>query len=149
MPLDAIPSVCVGAILLIIAGGLAIREWMVWKAGPCQLPENDENRLFAQRRLRRRIRVSLLMALIGVMIPFGDIWSVYRKSPHLWVIHWLSVLALVVMLVLIALGDLAATLSINKHAREELQRERESLEAELRQLRQQGNGHSGDPTNLG
>lgn len=140
MPADTIPSVVVGAVLQILAIGLAYREWSAWKAGPFHLPEDDEARYHAQRQLRRRLRVSLLLGLVGVMIPLGDLLPVFYESPSLWVIHWLSVLAVVVLIILMALGDLASTVAFNKHAQTQLKRDRDALEAEIQQYRRQSNG---------
>lgn len=146
MPPDAVPSVIVGAVLQLLAIGLAYREWLAWKAGPYLLPPEDESRDHAERLLRRRLRVSLLLALTGIMIPLGDILPIFYKSPSLWVIHWLGVLAVVVLIVLMALGDLASTVAFNKRAQSELNRERELLKAEIRQYRSQRNGqHGNDP----
>ncbi len=143
---ETIPSFLVGTVLLILAAGLACREWSVWKAGPYHLPPEEESRDHAERQLRRRLRVSLLLALTGVMIPLGDILPIFYKSPSLWVIHWLSVLAVVVLIVLMALGDLASTVAFNKCAQSALNRERELLEAEIRKYRSQGNGKHGNDT---
>lgn len=143
MPPDTWPSLAVGSALFFLAVGLAYREWLVWRSGPFHLPVEDEARQFAERRLRRRWRVSLLLGLVSVLIPLGDVLPIFRKSPQLFVIHWLSVLALVVLIVLMALGDLAASLAFNKSAQRDLRRERDSLREEIRRYRARQNERDG------
>ena len=87
-----------------------------------------------------------MLAIVGLMIPLGDLLPVFRKSPQLFVIYWLIVLAAVVWIVLLALGDLASNLAYSRVARNELRRERRSLEDELRTYRSQTNGRHEDDT---
>jgi hypothetical protein len=140
---DAIPAIAAGVILFLLAVGLAYREWTVWSTGPSRLPKGDEARDFAHRRLRRRCRVSLLLGLVGVMIPVGDVLPIFHRSPRLFVIHWLSVLALVVIIILLALGDLASSLAFNRKAQAALHRERRSLQEEIRRYREEGFSRNG------
>jgi hypothetical protein len=143
---DWAPSLVVGAVLVVLAAGLGWRQWTIWKAGPAGMPLEDSTRKQAWRQLRRRLQVSLVMGLVGVMIPMGDMLPVFRKSPRLFVIYWLVVLAAVVWIVLLALGDLASNLAFSRVARNQLRRERESLESALRQYRTQSNGkHTDEP----
>lgn len=143
---DWAPSLVVGAVLVILAAGLGWRQWSNWKTGPAGLPLEDHVRRHAWRQLRRRLQVSVMLGLVGVMIPVGDFLPVFRKSPQLFVIYWLLVLAAVVWIVLLALGDLASNLAFSRVARNQLRRERESLETALSKYRTQSNGkHTDEP----
>lgn len=140
---DWLPALIVGTVLVVFAAGLGWWHWSAWKSGPARQPADDETRRHAWRQMRRRLQVSALLALIGVMIPLGDLLPVFRRSPQLFVIYWLGVLAIVIWVVLLALGDLASNLAFSRVARNQLRRERQSLEAELREYRAQTNGHHG------
>ena len=137
MPSDTLPAIAVGAVLLFLSVGLAYREWSSWNIGPRHLPPEDATRQHAERQLRRRLRVSLLMLLAAVLIPLGDVLPFYRDSARLFAIHWLGVLAIVVLMVLLALGDLASSMAFNRMAQSELNRERDSLREQIRRFREQ------------
>ena len=48
-----------------------------------------------------------MLAIVGVVIPLGDILTVVRRSPQLFVVYCLAVLGLAVWTAVLALGDLA------------------------------------------
>ena len=137
---DWLPAVVAGLVLLGLAAGSAGMQWRRWASGRALLPGDDEFRQHAWRMLRRRMQISVMLALVGMMIPLGDLLPVFRKSPRLFVIFWLLVLGLVVWMIVLALGDLASNLAWHRHARSELLAEKQSLEAEIRRYRALG-GH--------
>ncbi len=141
---DWVPAVVVGIILIVLAVGLAWQQWVGWKRGSAGLLSDDEARQHAARQFRRRLQVSVMLGIVGLMIPLGDLLPVFRQSPQLFVIYWLIVLAAVVWIVLLALGDLASNLAYSRVARNRLRRERRTLEDELRAYRSQTNGRHQD-----
>lgn len=141
---DWLPAVVVGGILIALAAGLGAFQWSAWKSGPAALPEDDETRQHAARQLRRRLQINLMIALVGVMIPLGDMLPVFRQAPRLFFIYWLTVLGLVVWMVVLALGDLASNLAQHRTAQRQLEVERRSIEQQIRRHRAAGNGHQGD-----
>lgn len=140
-----LPSLLVGAILQFLAVGLAFREWIAWRSGPAHLPDDDPNREFARRQFIRRLRVSLLLALCGILIPAGDLLPLFyqQSSTLIFALHWMSVMGVVVLIVLIALGDLAASMARFQSDRQVLKAERASLEAEIRNYRNERRGANG------
>ncbi len=137
---DWLPAVIVGVGLIGLAAGLAWFQWRGWASGPSQLPDDDDVRWQAVRQLRRRMQVSGFLALIGVLIPLGDLLPIFRQSPRLFVIYWLSVLGLVIWMVLLALGDLASNVAYHRLAQHQLNLERRTLKREIDQFRASGNG---------
>src|SRR5688500_2568301 len=107
---DWLPALVVGCLLILLAAGLAAYHWAAWKAGPRMLPADDEIRIHTARQLRRRLQVSGFLAVIGLLIPLGDVLPIFRKEPLLFVIYWFVVLGLVVWMVLLVLGDLASNM---------------------------------------
>lgn len=140
---DWLPAVIVGSAILVFSGGLGWKQWSAWKGGTADLPREDDARVHASRQLRRRLQVSILLALVGLMIPAGDLLPIFRRSPRLFVIYWLGVLAVVTWAVVLALGDLASNLAYSRVARNRLRQERKALEMELRDYRKTTNGHPG------
>jgi hypothetical protein len=147
MPWEMLPSILVGSALFFLALGVAYREWTAWNIGARSLPAEDEARQFAQRRFRRRMRVSALMLLASVLIPLGDSPLFYRIEFARWfAIHWLIVLGIVVVMIWMALGDLASSMAFNRQAQSELHRERDRLRDEIRQYHERRADHNGSPS---
>jgi hypothetical protein len=141
---DWLPAIVAGVSLLAMALGTAGYQWSAWKTGPDRLPENDLGRLHAARQLRRRLQISAMLALVGVLIPLGDFLPVFRTSPRLFVIFWLAVLGMVIWIVLLALGDLASSVAHHRQAQSQLDAERELLKRDIRRFRAGTNGHHGE-----
>lgn len=127
--------------MVAVAGGSAWYQNFAWQRGPAKLPADDETRLHAGRQLRRRLQVSAMLALVGLLIPIGDMAPIFRRSPRLFVIYWLFVLGLVVWMVLLALGDLASSVAFHRLAQSDLEAERQALQREIDRYRSQSNGH--------
>ena len=131
-------SASVGA-AIVIAGVLLMRSHYRSWSQQQEDPELDERqRRHLQRRYRRRMQASGLLTLIGIMIPIGDIESVFGDQPVLFAVYWFAVIALVMWVALLALGDLAATRAhsqVDLRRIEQMQRE---LEQELAALRSRG-----------
>lgn len=141
---DWIPAVVMGCLLLLGAGGLAWFQRAAWKTATAGLDVEDDLHQRATRQLRRRLQVSGLLAVIGLLIPIGDLAPNLRRSPTMFAIFWLVVLGLVAWMVLLALGDLASNLAQHRVAKNQLEIERRSLEQQLRRNRAAGNGHAQD-----
>lgn len=137
-----IPAVVMGCLLLLAAGGLAWFQHAAWRKVTEGLDEDDKLHQQATRQLRRRLQVSGLLGVIGLLIPIGDLAPNMRRSPSMFAIYWLVVLGLVAWMVLLALGDLASNLAQHRVAKNQLEIERRSLEQQLRRNRAAGNGHT-------
>ncbi len=141
---DWLPALIAGIVLLMIAAGTAWHQWRGWQRGPAALPADDESRIHAARQLRRRLQISAMLGLIGLLIPLGDVLPIFRRSPTLFVVFWLGVLGVVIWIVLLALGDLASNVAQTKLAQSHLHAERKALEQEIRRYRTQNNGHQSE-----
>lgn len=127
-------SAFVGA-AIIIAGVLVMRShyytWQKQKADP-DLDERERRHL--HRRFRRRLQATGLLVVIGILIPVGDIEILFADRPGLFALHWLAVIALVMWVGLLAVGDLAATRAHSRISLSRLEQKQRELEREVAAL---------------
>lgn len=138
---DIIPELVFGGIVVAVAAGMAIHQWRSWKQLQHGCADEEEAR-FAVRRLSRRLQVSALLALVGVMLPIGVWQPFFQKRLLLFLAWWFVVLLLIVWVVLLALGDMLATAVHARVARTHLNRERQRLEDELERYRREQTGEA-------
>lgn len=135
---DSLPALCAGGILLAIAFGSAWFQWR-YRRPPVDAPAEDL--LHARRQLRRRLQVSLLLAIVAVLIPLGDMLPFFRRSPLAFVIYWCGVLGLAVWIGLLALGDLASAQTYHRTAAARLRQQQRELQDQIDRYRAGNNGH--------
>ena len=128
---------------LILLGVWLIR-WhrAVWGVHCDDETTDDRGKRHYRRQFRRRVQVSVLLILVGVMIPLGDWMMVQRQDPKWIAIFWIAVLIIALWIMLLAALD---WLSSRMHVRAvraalgSLARKQRELEAEVERLR---NKHS-------
>jgi hypothetical protein len=145
---STIPALIFGGLLLVAAmimGGLVYKARRSLDA----VVENDEAaRLHADRQFRRRIQVTVMLALVGILIPLGDqLEKFLGKNPALFFVWVACVFVLTVCMVLMALGDWLSTAAYSAVARSQLRQQRTELEEEIRRYHASRNnpvqkGHS-------
>jgi hypothetical protein len=134
---DIIPELTFGSLVVAVAIGMAVHQWRMWKRDREDLAGEPAEEAFAWSRLRRRLQVSVLLAVIGVMLPIGVWKPLFQKRLLLFLGYWLAVLLLIFWVVLLALGDLLATAMHSRVVNSRLHRERRMLEEELERFRQE------------
>ncbi len=142
---DTIPALIAGILLL---GFALVSAWLQIQSrrGLSELLEADPlAKTFADRQLRRRLQVSAMLGIIGVMIPLGDqLEQFFRGRPGLFFVYWVVVLVLVAWSVLMALGDWLSASAHSSLVNIQLRQERKQLEEEVRRYRASQNGHARD-----
>ncbi len=145
---DTLPALIAGALLLgfaIVSAWLQIR---VRRALSPVLEEDPLARTHADRQVRRRLQMSAMLGIVGVLIPLGDqLEPFFRGRPGLFFVYWVAVLILVAWTVLMALGDWMSSAAYSSLANIQLRIERSRLEEEVRRYRASQNGHAGDEEN--
>jgi hypothetical protein len=124
---------------------VALGVGMAWFQSRFRQPNPAEDELTQShdaRRLRRRLQVSGLLILAGVLIPLGDMLPFFRKSPVAFTLFWLAILGLVCWIMLLALGDFAAARAYHNLANLRLRQGRRELERQIERYRASGNGHA-------
>ena len=125
------------AILLIVAStALVVWHLTVWREAQgagLEIEELD----FRRRQFRRRMQTSIMLGLIGLALPIGNLISP-RQTPSLFVFYWWGVGLLVAWLGLLALGDAISTRQHLLQMQRRFQRELDLTRQEL--LKREGNG---------
>ncbi len=137
--MNDIKASLVFGICLILLGIWLIR-WhrAAWNAHRADETADERAKLHYRRQFRRRIQVSVLLVLVGVMIPLGDWLMVQRRDPKWIAIFWIAVLFIALWIMLLAALD---WLSSRMHVRAaraalgSLARKQRELEAEVERLR--------------
>jgi len=137
---NAIPALCAGGLLVAIGLGLA---WFQWRFRQPDPQADELARLHAQRQLRRRLQVSALMVLVGVLIPLGDLLPAFQKgqAPLAFALFWLAILAATVWIMVLAVADLVSARMYHHLANLRIRQQRRELERQLDDYRAGGNGH--------
>ncbi len=138
-----LPALIFGGLLISIAIGLVCYVWSVRRALEPVIANDEGATLHANRQFRRRMQVSGMLAMIGVLIPLGDqMDQLFALRPLLFLLWVVFVFALVVWMVLMALGDWLSTLTYSEIAKARLRFERRSLEDDIRRYHATQNGGS-------
>lgn len=142
---STLPALIFGGLLVIIAVVMGVVVWRIRRSLDSIVANDPDALAHADRQLRRRLQVSLMLFIVGVLIPLGDqLDQVFRQRPMLF-LTWVScVLILVMWMVLMALGDWMSTVAYSALARARLRFERRTLEDEIRRYHAARNGHSFD-----
>lgn len=140
---DTLPALIAGALLL---GFAVVSAWLqirTRRALSSFLEEDDLARTHADRQLRRRLQVSAMLGIVGILIPLGDqLEPFFRVRPGLFFVYWMGVLILVAWTVLMALGDWMSSAAYSSLVNIQLRVERSRLEEEVRRYRASQNGHA-------
>lgn len=131
---STIPALVVGAALLIASIALMLTQWRAYQ----RLSEkiNEAGYHIAERQIRHRFAVGVMLFLLGVMIPLGDqLDFIFRRHPGLFFFYWMGVLLLVFAMVIFVLGDVLSTLAYARVSQVELRQERHELEEKIRRYR--------------
>lgn len=127
----------IGAVLVIAGLWLTFRHRRTRAAREADASLSDAEREFYRRQLRRRTITSVLLILLGILVPIGDMLFGRggRPEPLPLTIYWGGVLLLVLLMLGLAVADLVMT---GRHTRKALNRirsEQAALEHELQDFR--------------
>ena len=140
-------AVSVGAALLVTGATMMRSHWLAWlseKNDP-SLDEND--RTYYCRRFRRRMQTSAMIAVLGLLIPFGDailpqLFDDEQRQMVVFGIYWGAVLLLTVWVIIMGLGDFFASSAHTRGALARIRLKQRELERQLEEARRRNtNGH--------
>ena len=135
---DIKASLAFGATLVLVAVWLMRWHRQAWKEHSLDAMNDDRTRHHYRRQFRRRIQVSVLLLLLGIMIPLGDWLMLQRKHPQWIAAFWMAVLALAMWIMMLAVFDWLSTrmhVRTTRAALAGLARKQRELEAEVERLR--------------
>ena len=102
---DIKASLSVGITLILLGAWLIRWHRAAWGRHRDSEAGDDRERRHYRLQFRRRIQVSALLILLGVMLPIGDWLMVQRRNPMWITIFWIAVLTLAVWIMLLAVVD--------------------------------------------
>src|SRR6266853_26053 len=102
---DIKASLAFGTALVLFASWLFRWHCRAWMEHSHDDMNDDRARHHYRRQFRRRIQVSVLLFLLGVMIPLGDWLMTQRQHPQWIAVFWMAVLALAMWIMMLAVFD--------------------------------------------
>jgi hypothetical protein len=130
-------SIMLGLCLLALGGGMMVWHRVTARQNLAADSAISGDDTFARRQLRRRVRASGLVALLGLFVLLGPLVS----NPYLQVIYWTGAMLVVVWVVILAVADIMRTRQHLGELRTQYLTGRAVLEAEVqRRRRENSNG---------
>ena len=102
---DLKASLAIGTALVVL--GIALFRWhlMSWRKEREDPAIEERDRHHYRLRFRRRAQVSILLILLGILIPLGDAWMMQRKDPAWIALFWIGVLLMALWIMLLGALD--------------------------------------------
>jgi hypothetical protein len=130
-----LPALIVGLILVSIS---AIMATFVWRARPTAdtTSLNDiRTRQRVDRQFCRRLQISGILSITGILIPLGDqMDELFKRRPLMFVTWLFCIFALLFWMMLLAVGDWLSIVVNSKSEHARLQHARRELEEEIRRF---------------
>lgn len=128
-------GLCVGFGLVVFGLSLILSHRKRWQQQQDDPSLSSVQRRHLERRFRRRVQNSGLLAVSGLMIGVGDFVIPWQQYPGLFVIYWLAVLGLAVWIILLAMADIADSRLVTAAALRAIDQKHASLKTELSRLK--------------
>lgn len=132
--------------LLLVTGG-AVMLWThvrTWRRRREDSSLSTEDRRYYHRQFRRRIQVSGLVVVIGIMLPIMDVEAFGKNYPGWWTAFIMVVLGLSLWIMFLAWGDLVSTRTYSRAALSRLRDQQRELEQEAARLKSQAANRRSD-----
>ncbi|MEO1996924.1 MAG: hypothetical protein ABGZ17_16785 [Planctomycetaceae bacterium] len=137
-----------GLVLVIMGIACLVAQQARWRKQVNDASIDVSDRQYLGRRHRRRLQISGMLVLIGMMIAIGDTVVDWRQSPANFVMFWCVALLLALWVMILGFSDM---LSTQTHVRS-AEGQRAQIESELRRelerlkrLKQQDSNGSHQP----
>lgn len=130
--LDKILAPIVGGTLFIAGCVLIWSHIRTWRGHQADESLDRSDIQHFRSRYRRRLQVSGVLALIGLLVAIGDALIPWQKGLLAWfAIYWLVVLLLAVVVIIMGLRDMRATQTHAKPEMARIQYHQRELERQL------------------
>lgn len=106
---EIVPEISVGVTVLGIGIGMMSSHARSWRHQQNVPNLSDDERRYYFRRYRRRMQISGMLALDGILIALGGILFLIPPRPLVLSLYWLGVLLLTGWVILLAMGDYWST----------------------------------------
>lgn len=124
-------------LVLICFGSMMIRAHRrAWQFDRYDEELDEDRRKHAYRKYRRRMQTSSIFILVGILVPFGNLFIPWNQKNALWLtIYWIGVLGLLLWVILMAIADMISIRMRGNSDLNEVKRKRMILEEQLKQYR--------------
>jgi hypothetical protein len=122
---------------VVVAIGLGLMRWhfVAWNGQQSDPSLTEAERRLYERRYRRRMQTSGLLAVLGVLLGLGDVVAAQQVDPLLFAAWIIAMLLLVCWIILLALGDMASTAVHSRQQLARVRQEQRALELRLEEMR--------------
>jgi hypothetical protein len=138
------PGLIVGVILVIIGVIMMrshIRTWRFQESDPTL---EDADRLYYGRRYRRRMRISAILAILGVLIGLGDVLlPLQKRHPGPSSLYWIGVLLLTGWVMLLGFADFWSTAAYTRAELARVRQKQRELERRVVEFKHRNLGAQG------
>lgn len=142
--IDIKVSLAFGAALMIVGGALFRWHFAAWNAYRHDEKLDDRERRFFHSQFRRRVQISVLIILMGILVPVLD-FLIFKDSPKLFTTLLCGVLLVSLWIMALAALDWLSSRVFNRGTSAtlaSLARKRRELEDELTRLhKRRSNGN--------
>jgi hypothetical protein len=126
------PALAVAVALVGIGVSLMTSHVRSWRRQRTDPTLDEQDRVYYHRRYRRRMQISAMLAILGVLIGMGDAMLPFQgKHPIPTTLYWIGVLLMTGWVMLLGFGDLLSTAA---YGRAELARVRQKQRELERQV---------------
>ena len=126
------PALVVAVALVGIGVGMMSSHVRGWRRQQSDPTLDERDLVYYRRRYRRRMQISAIIAILGVLIGMGDaLLPFQRRHPLPTTLYWIGVLLLTGWVMVLGLGDLWSTVA---YGRAELARVRQKQRELERQV---------------
>ena len=138
------PALIVG-LVLVASGTFAIRSHMrSWRRQQDDPTFQDRDREYYGRRYRRRMQMSAILVILGILIGVGDVLLPFQKAhPGPVALYWIGVLLLTGWLILLGLADLFSTIAYGRVELARVRQQRQDLERQVIEFKHRHLEHPG------
>lgn len=128
---EIVPEISVGVTVLGIGIGMMSSHARSWQHQQNVPNLSDDERRYYFRRYRRRMQISGMLALDGILIALGGILFLIPPRPLVLSLYWLGVLLLTGWVILLAMGDYWSTAARGKIELARVQQKKRELAREI------------------
>jgi hypothetical protein len=118
------------AVILVTAGVSLVRaHGRTWRRQQTDPTLEEADRIYYGRRYRRRMRISAVLAILGVLIGLGDALLPFQKRhPGPISLYWIGVLLLTCWIMLLGFADFWSTAAYTRAELARVRKKQRELE---------------------
>jgi hypothetical protein len=138
------PALSVGVALVGLGVSAMISHVRSWRRMRDNAELGDEERTYYYRRYRRRLQISGMLAILGILIGVGDVILPWQQRPLWPTLYWIGVLLLTGWVLLLGIADLVSTAAYSRAQLARVRQQQRELERHIVEFKHRHLGESRD-----